>query len=82
MNHYMSDFGISFSPLLANIMVGSVIANIAAKPNRTFQSINDLATPFYIIFFTLAGASLDLGILRQDYLINYRCSLYYCSWKW
>ena len=30
MNHYMSDFGISFSPLLANIMVGSVIANIAA----------------------------------------------------
>lgn len=69
MNHYMSDFGISFSPLLANIMVGSVIANIALKPNRTFQSINDLATPFYIIFFTLAGASLDLGILRQDYLI-------------
>ncbi|MFA7417614.1 MAG: cation:proton antiporter [Acholeplasma sp.] len=68
-NHYTESIGISFSPLLSNIMVGAVIANLVSKPNRTFQSINDLATPFYIIFFTLAGASLDLGILRQDYLI-------------
>jgi len=68
-NHYSSAVGLHFSPLLANIMVGTVIANIATKPNRTFQSINDLATPFYIIFFTIAGASLDLGILQQNYLI-------------
>jgi Kef-type K+ transport system membrane component KefB len=69
LNHYSSSIGLHFSPLLANIMVGTVIANIATKPNRTFQSINDLATPFYIIFFTIAGASLDLGILQQNYVI-------------
>ena len=68
-NHYTFDLGLSFSPLLACIMLGSAVANIVKKPSKTFQSINDLATPFYIIFFTLAGANLDLGILRQDYVI-------------
>ncbi|WP_025724794.1 cation:proton antiporter [Acholeplasma granularum] len=68
-NQYTESLGISLSPLLANIMIGSVIANVVKQPNRTFSSINDLATPFYIIFFTLAGASLDLAILKQDYII-------------
>ncbi len=76
LNHYTSAAGLHFSPLLANIMVGTVIANIATKPNRTFQSINDLATPFYIIFFTIAGASLDLGILQQNYVILIIAAVY------
>lgn len=54
---------LSFSPLLANIMVGTMIANFAKKPDRSFNAINDVATPFYIMFFTLAGAGLDLSIL-------------------
>lgn len=69
LNHYLHDYGLGFSQLLANIMVGSTIANLAKNPQRSFSAINDFATPFYVMFFTLAGASLDLGILRQDSLI-------------
>ena len=69
LNHYLHDYGLGFSQLLANIMVGSTIANLAKTPQRSFNAINDFATPFYVMFFTLAGASLDLGILRQDSLI-------------
>lgn len=65
LNHYLEPHGISFSHLLANIMVGAMIANLVKSPNRTFSSINDLATPFYIMFFTLAGAELNLGIIFE-----------------
>lgn len=69
LNHYLHPYGIGFSQLLANIMVGSTIANLAKQPQRSFTAINDFATPFYVMFFTLAGASLDLAVLKQDSLI-------------
>jgi Kef-type K+ transport system membrane component KefB len=65
LNHYLEPHGIGFSHLLANIMVGSIVSNLVKSPNRTFSSINDLATPFFIMFFTLAGADLNLGIIGQ-----------------
>lgn len=69
LNHFLEPHGISISQLLANIMVGSMIANIAKRPDRSFTAINDFATPFYVMFFTLAGAGLDLAILGQNPLI-------------
>lgn len=60
---------ITFSHLLTSIMIGAVLANFARKPNKTFSAINDLSTPFYVLFFTLAGASLDLAILKSDTII-------------
>lgn len=69
LNHLLNDYGISFSTLLVNIMVGSFVANLARKPQDTFNAINDLATPFYVLFFTLAGASLDLNIIKSSGLI-------------
>lgn len=68
-NHWLEPYGIALSQLLANIMVGSLIANVARKPGNTFTSLNDFVTPFYVIFFTLAGAGLDLGILGSDPLL-------------
>lgn len=68
-NHELHQYGIGFSQLLANIMVGSTIANLAKQPSRSFAAINDFATPFYVMFFTLAGASLDLAVLQQNSLI-------------
>lgn len=69
LNNSLEGFGIGFSPLLVNIMVGTMIANMSKKPQETFSSINDLATPFYVLFFTLAGASLDLNILKSSGLV-------------
>ena len=75
-NHYLHDYGIAFSQLLMNIMIGSMIANVAKTPQRTFSAINDFASPFYIMFFTLAGASLDLAILKADSLILWIALVY------
>ena len=76
MNHYLHEYGIAFSQLLMNIMIGSMIANMAKTPNKTFTAINDFSTPFYIMFFTLAGASLDLHILKADTLVLWMSLVY------
>ena len=75
-NHYLQDYGIAFSQLLMNIVIGSMIANVARTPRKTFSAINDLSTPFYIMFFTLAGASLDLAILKADSLVLWIALVY------
>lgn len=62
-------FGLS--PLLVNIVTGTVVANIVSNNKRVFSSVNDLATPFFVIFFTMAGASLDLKIFSTIGLIGF-----------
>lgn len=52
-----------FSPLLTCIMMGTTLVNMLHKSKRVFDAISDFSTPVYVLFFTLAGASLDLGIL-------------------
>ena len=71
LNHenVLGKYGISFSPLLSNIMTGAMIANLTRRPARTFNAVNDFTTPFYVLFFTLAGASLDLQIIKTEWLI-------------
>lgn len=51
------------SPLLTNIIVGTMVVNLISNSQRIFSSVNPFIAPFYVLFFTLAGASLDLGIL-------------------
>lgn len=69
LNRWLQQYAISLSSLLACITLGTMVANLVKKPNKTFSSVNDFTTPFYVIFFTLAGASLDLRILGQSALI-------------
>ena len=45
-----------------------MIANLVKKPSETFSSVNDLSTPVYILFL-LAGASLDLNILKTSGIV-------------
>lgn len=52
------------SPLLTSIVMGTVLVNFKQKPGKIFESVNTFATPLYLLFFTLAGASLDLSILK------------------
>ncbi len=53
---------LGFSPLLTNIMLGATLVNLLKTPKRVFGAVNDFVSPVYVLFFTLAGASLDLGI--------------------
>lgn len=51
--------------LLAGMTVGAVIANTASHHERAFHEIEHIQWPFMILFFLLAGASLDLTLLGQ-----------------
>ncbi|WP_300385680.1 cation:proton antiporter [Clostridium sp.] len=54
---------LGLSPLLTCIVMGTTLVNTLKNSKRVFDSINDFASPLYLLFFTLAGASLDLSIL-------------------
>lgn len=58
------------SPLLACIMLGTVLFNMKKNAVRVSSALNDFTPPVYLLFFTLAGASLDLKILAQVGLLG------------
>jgi Kef-type K+ transport system membrane component KefB len=49
--------------LIAAMVMGAVIANLAKHHEYPFHAIEGVEWPFMVIFFVLAGASLDLGAL-------------------
>lgn len=51
------------SPLLAGIAVGFTIVNRDRRDVRIFRAINDFEPPIYVLFFTLAGAHVDVSAL-------------------
>lgn len=61
---------LNLSPLLTNIMIGTTIVNTLSKPEKAFNAINNFVPAFYVLFFTLAGASLDVSILKAVGLIG------------
>jgi Kef-type K+ transport system membrane component KefB len=44
--------------------MGAVVASLAKHHERPFHAIEGVEWPFMILFFVLAGASLEIGILR------------------
>ena len=52
------------SYLLAGMVAGTVVANFARHHDRPFHEIENIQLPFLILFFFLAGASLDVGALN------------------
>jgi Kef-type K+ transport system membrane component KefB len=54
-----------FSPLLTNIVMGTTLVNLDRHAHRTFNLVNEFITPFFVLFFTVAGASLELDVLAS-----------------
>lgn len=61
---------LGLSPLLCNIVIGTTLVNLLPKTDKIFKSVNNFVPAFYILFFTLAGASLNLSILKDVGLIG------------
>lgn len=63
------------SHLLACMVLGSVVANLARHHTRPFHAIENIEWPFMILFFLLAGASLqvdrlgDIGLIGAAYVV-------------
>jgi Kef-type K+ transport system membrane component KefB len=51
--------------LIASIVMGAVIANLARHHEYPFHAIEGIEWPFMIIFFVLAGASIELTAVRD-----------------
>lgn len=51
--------------LLAGMTVGAVIVNFASHHDRAFHEIRHVQWPFMLLFFLLAGATLELATLQQ-----------------
>jgi Kef-type K+ transport system membrane component KefB len=55
--------GVSY--ILTAMMMGAVVANVAKHHERAFHTIEGIEWPFMILFFLLAGASLQVEALQQ-----------------
>lgn len=56
--------------LIAVMTMGAVVANLARHHEYPFHEIENIEWPFMIIFFMLAGASLELGMLAELGLVG------------
>jgi Kef-type K+ transport system membrane component KefB len=67
--------GLEVSFLLASMVMGCVVANLARHHTRPFHAIENIELPFMILFFVLAGASLQtetlitIGLVGTGYLV-------------
>ncbi|HOO55084.1 MAG TPA: cation:proton antiporter [Methanothrix sp.] len=61
---------LGLSVLLACLALGVVLVNISSKGCRFFEVIEPLDTPLYLIFFVLAGALLEIGLLKEIGLLG------------
>ncbi len=57
------------SYLIAAIVMGMTIANLAQHHDCSFHEIENIEPPFLILFFVLAGASLELDALKEAGMI-------------
>lgn len=65
---------LSMSYLLASMAMGAVVINYAHKTRSHLHDIELVEQPFLILFFILAGASLDLsGVSEVIYLLSAYC---------
>jgi len=58
------------SYILAAIVLGAVVANLASHHERPFHAIEGIEWPFLILFFLLAGAALHVEALTQVGLLG------------
>ncbi|MFC2061266.1 cation:proton antiporter [Elusimicrobiota bacterium] len=55
---------LGFSVLLSSMAMAAVLVNIVEAPFRFFDSIRSIDSPFYLLFFVLAGANLEFNMLK------------------
>ncbi len=58
------------SYLLAGMTAGVVVVNLAKHHEYPFHEIEHISTPFLVVFFVLAGATVDLAAFDQVGLLS------------
>ncbi|MEA3490212.1 MAG: cation:proton antiporter [Candidatus Omnitrophota bacterium] len=61
---------LELNELLSTMVLGCVVVNLAKDAEKYFMSIRDyFEEMIFIIFFVIAGANLDFGVLKSSVLI-------------
>ena len=55
---------------MTGMVAGALIVNLASHHTRAFHEIEHIQWPFMIVFFILAGASLELGSVKDLGLVG------------
>ncbi|MCI1244636.1 MAG: cation:proton antiporter [Bacilli bacterium] len=63
MPHFSS---FAFSPLLCCMMIGAIFCNVVRDADKTIDNIDRFTPPFFMLFFIISGAELNIGIYYQD----------------
>lgn len=61
---------LNISPLLTCMTMGGTLVNLKPNSSRVFNSINEFTPPINILFFTIAGASLNIKVLSSVGLLG------------
>lgn len=56
--------------LLAGMVAGALVVNLAQHHSRPFHEIEHIEWPFMVLFFVLAGAALDINALKGIGLVG------------
>ncbi len=70
---------LGLSPILTAMAMGAAVASLATHHERPFHAIEGIEWPFMILFFILAGASLELGALQNAGAITIAYVLARCA---
>jgi Kef-type K+ transport system membrane component KefB len=60
---------VAFSPLLACMMLGTVFCNICDFSEQLMDRLDRWTAPFFILFFVLSGAELDLSVVTDGLIV-------------
>lgn len=55
----------NISVLLTNMLLGAVLVNVHKVSFKFFDTLRAIDSPIYLIFFVLAGANLELGLIGK-----------------
>ena len=56
---------LGFEPLLTFLMAGFLVQNLSKQGEKLIESIDDIASVVYVLFFAIAGADLDIPLLQR-----------------
>ena len=54
-----------FSVLLACMFLGAALMNVHSFPNKFFDTLQHIEPLLFLLFFVLAGANLEIGLLKN-----------------
>ena len=67
--HDVHDLTLRLEPLLICVTAGFTVQNYSRQGSQFIRAIDGISLPIYVLFFTLAGAGLNLNALQQTWII-------------